>query len=175
MDDHLGGVGEEAPEPSEVAVDALPASPLGLAVAAGRRQRLGVHDLLGRHPAQLRLQAPQQPGHHHPRRRRPVQLRRRLQPEQPPVLMLPLPLKLQAAAISESITKRPTGLRYAEGRRRDHVGRPGGGRAELPRQEARGVLAVVDGSISAGGLEQERLVAAMDGASPFPHDLCTCR
>jgi hypothetical protein len=61
---HLSGVGEEAAELVEVPVDALPVASLRLAVAAQRRQRLGVHDLIGHHPPQLCLQGAQQPGHH---------------------------------------------------------------------------------------------------------------
>lgn len=73
-DDHLGGVGEKASEPGEVAVDPLPAAALGLAVAPRGRQRLGVHHLPRRHPPQLRLKGAQQPGHH----RLPAPLRRAL-------------------------------------------------------------------------------------------------
>jgi hypothetical protein len=61
---YLSSVAKEATELVEVAVDALPPASLGLIVAARRRQRLGVHDLLGRHPPHLCLQGLQQPGHH---------------------------------------------------------------------------------------------------------------
>lgn len=44
---YLGCVGEEAPEAGEVRVDALAAAALGLAVALGRGQSLGVHDRSG--------------------------------------------------------------------------------------------------------------------------------
>jgi hypothetical protein len=92
-DDHLSGVGEEAPKLGEVPIDPLPAPALGLAVATRRRQRLGVHQLLRRHPTQLSLQAAQQPRDH----RFAAPLRRAM------LAVLPLMIKAEAehAAVAE--------------------------------------------------------------------------
>ena len=145
-----------------MAVDPLAAAALGLAVAARGRQRLGVHDLLGRHPPQLRLQGPQKAGHHprpvrHQRRRRPTatasgsqslqtvrrkKRQRRLRAEHPE-LPHPAFFAVPAAAVAEA--KRALGG-AAQGPRLQMMrvvwshgvgGEPArrGGRAEPRRQE----------------------------------------
>jgi hypothetical protein len=91
-DDHLGGVGEEAPKLGEMPVDPLPAPALGLAVATRRRQRPGVHHLLRRYPAQLSLQAAQQPRDH----RFAAPLRRAM------LVVLPLLIEAEHAAVAEA-------------------------------------------------------------------------
>jgi hypothetical protein len=69
MHDYLGCVGQEAAEAREVRVDALAAPALGLAVALGRGQRLGVQDLLRGHPPdevpEGRRRGREGRGHHH--------------------------------------------------------------------------------------------------------------
>jgi hypothetical protein len=114
-DDHLGGVGEKAPQLGEVAVDPLPAAALGLAVATRSGQCLSVRHLLRRHAPQLRLQAPQQPRHH--------PLAAPLRRELLLLLMMPLVLLLllhrieaEAEHAKDAAEGRPHGRRIGERR-----------------------------------------------------------